>query len=188
MVHSDGKQNYQSFIFWRTYSDCWHFSGYVGEHFFAPALCPYGNNFLVRWCTTSLLQSCLWLFGQGISWLLGRKREETYSLVPSFSRLDSRFFLLGVCKKILFIMKRYKMLMSSVTESSQLQSTLPMKCLVVSGEKLNIILMCVMALIVPLLRSTEHIRNVMRSSVWKYVSFSITLYGWRYIMFYIIAI
>jgi len=52
------------------------------------------------------------------------------------------------------------------------------------GEKLSIVLMCVVALMVPIFRSTEHIRNCVRSSVWKCVCFSITPCGWRYVLFY----
>jgi hypothetical protein len=44
-------------------------------------------------------------------------------------------------------------------------------------KKLNIILTCVVPLMVPILRSTKHIRNFMRSSVCKCTSFSNTLYG-----------
>jgi hypothetical protein len=33
-------------------------------------------------------------------------------------------------------------------------------------------LICVMPLMVPILRSTEHIRNFVRSSIWKYINFS----------------
>jgi len=40
---------------------------------------------------------------------------------------------------------------------SELQSALPMKFLPVPGEKLNIVLMCVMSLMVPILKSIEHI-------------------------------
>jgi len=55
--------------------------------------------------------------------------------------------------------------MSYMTESSELQSVLPMKFLQIPGEKLNIILMFVMPLMVPTLKSTEHIRNFVKSSV-----------------------
>jgi len=68
--------------------------------------------------------------------------------------------------------------MSCVTESLQLQSALPMKCLLIAGEKLNIILMCFVQLIAPILRCTEHTRNLMKFSVWKCIDFSRTLYGW----------
>jgi len=47
--------------------------------------------------------------------------------------------------------------------------------------KLNIVLLCVVPLIVPILRYTEHISNFGRSSVWKCIYFSNTLYVWRYI-------
>jgi len=48
--------------------------------------------------------------------------------------------------------------MSYVTESSDLQSLLPMKCLPVPGKKLNIVLLCFVPQMVPTMRSTEHIR------------------------------
>jgi len=76
--------------------------------------------------------------------------------------------------------------MNCVTESSELQSALQKKCLPVPGEKLSIIMMCIMPLIVPILRSTEHIRNFVRSSVWKCIDFPNTLYNWKYILFYFI--
>jgi hypothetical protein len=44
-------------------------------------------------------------------------------------------------------------------------AALPMKWLSVPGEKLNIILMCATPLMVPILRSAEHIRNFVRSTV-----------------------
>jgi hypothetical protein len=49
--------------------------------------------------------------------------------------------------------------MSCVTDSSELHSALPSKCSPLHGEELNIVLMCVMPVMVPILRSTEHIRN-----------------------------
>jgi hypothetical protein len=49
--------------------------------------------------------------------------------------------------------------MRYVTGSSELQSALQMKFFPVSGEKLDVVLMCVAPLIVPILGSTEHIRN-----------------------------
>jgi len=53
-----------------------------------------------------------------------------------------------------------------------------MKCLpIIPGKKLNNILMCVMPLIVPILWSTEHIRNSVKLSVGKHIDFSKTLYG-----------
>jgi hypothetical protein len=71
--------------------------------------------------------------------------------------------------------------------SSRALCMLPVKCLQVPHVKLNIILMCVIPLMVPILRSAEDLRNFMKSSVWKCINFCSTLYGWRYI-FYIIAI
>jgi len=58
----------------------------------------------------------------------------------------------------------------------------------VPGEKLHVILVCVMPLMVPTLRSTERIRNCVRYSVWKCIDFSYELHGWRYRMFYFIVI
>jgi hypothetical protein len=52
-----------------------------------------------------------------------------------------------------------------------------MKCLPISGEKLSIILVCVELLMMTILRSTEHIRNFVRSSVWKCIDFSNTISG-----------
>jgi len=52
--------------------------------------------------------------------------------------------------------------MSCVTESSELQSALPMKCLPVPVQKLNKVLMCVVLLTVSILTSAEHIRNFVR--------------------------
>jgi hypothetical protein len=63
---------------------------------------------------------------------------------------------------------------------------LPMTCLIAPGEELFIVLMYVLPLMVPILRFTEHIRNFRGSSVWKYIDTSNTVYGWRYIMFYIV--
>jgi hypothetical protein len=54
---------------------------------------------------------------------------------------------------------------SCVRESSELQSKVSMKWLPVSGEELYIVLMCFVPLMVPILRSTEYVRNFGRSSV-----------------------
>jgi len=62
--------------------------------------------------------------------------------------------------------------MNCVTELSELQSVLPVDYLSVSCQKLNIVLMCVMPLMVPILRYIEHIRNFVMSSV-KNVSVSL---------------
>jgi hypothetical protein len=75
--------------------------------------------------------------------------------------------------------------MRCMIESSQLQSASPVKCMAVSGKKLNTILMYVVPLMGPILRSTEHIRNFVRSSVWRCTDFSRTLYGWD--MFYLVS-
>jgi len=55
--------------------------------------------------------------------------------------------------------------MSSLTESSKLQSALPMKCFPVPGEKLGIVLMCAVRLLVPILKSAEQRGDFVRSSV-----------------------
>jgi hypothetical protein len=52
---------------------------------------------------------------------------------------------------------------------SQLQSALQFRCLPVSEYRLDV---CVMPLIVPILRSTGHIRNFVTSDVSKYIDFS----------------
>jgi hypothetical protein len=76
------------------------------------------------------------------------------------------FFFCGFVKDIvLFVVKKCKTQISCMTESSELQIVLPVKCLPVPGKELNVILMCVMLLMVPMLRYTEHIRNVVNSSV-----------------------
>jgi len=49
--------------------------------------------------------------------------------------------------------------------SSRALCMLPVKCLQVPHVKLNIILMCVIPLMVPILRSAEDLRNFMKSSV-----------------------
>jgi hypothetical protein len=77
--------------------------------------------------------------------------------LPQFSFDSSEFFLAVSVKKC-------KMLMSCVTELSELQCRLPMKCLPLCGEKVNIIFLCVVPLMVPILKS-EHIRGFVRSSV-----------------------
>lgn len=58
--------------------------------------------------------------------------------------------------------------MSCVTES-ELQSALPKKCLPVPGEKLNIVLICFVSLMVPLLRSSERTIYGVRSSVSNFI-------------------
>jgi len=47
---------------------------------------------------------------------------------------------------------------------NELQSALPMKCLSVPVQILNIVCMCVVPLEVPISRSTEHIRNFVTSN------------------------
>jgi len=135
--------------------DWWKFPGYDGEHCFAS--CSYGHTFPVRRCTTLYLPSCLWLSGQEVFWSLDRERGAYFlaSSSPDFTPLD--IFFWGFVKQN--ILKNCKMWMSCVTESSELQSSLPTKCLPVPGNELNIAFMCVVPLMVPIFRSTEHIRN-----------------------------
>jgi len=47
---------------------------------------------------------------------------------------------------------------------------------------------CVVPLMVPLLKSTVHIRNFVRSSFWKYIDSYNPLYGWNYTILYFTAI
>jgi len=54
--------------------------------------------------------------------------------------------------------------MSCIAELSVLQCVLLMKCLPMHSEKLNVVLMCVKPLMVPIMRSTGHIRNFVRST------------------------
>jgi hypothetical protein len=44
--------------------------------------------------------------------------------------------------------------------------------------------MCVVSLMVPIVTSTENIRNFVRSNVWKCIDFCNMLYGWRYTTFH----
>jgi len=78
-------------------------------------------------------------------------------------------------------MKKRKMWTGRVTESSELQSPLLMKCLPIPGEKLNIVLMCVVPLMVAILRSSEPIGYFVRFGVRKCIDLCNTLYSWRYI-------
>jgi hypothetical protein len=120
----------------------------------------------------------LWIGTEGLSTWPPRS--------PDLTPLD--FFLLVICKGH-FYRKKCKMWMSCVAESSELQSALPMNFRPFTGEKLGIVLMCVILLMVPILRCNEHIRNFKESNVWKCMDFSNSFYGWRniYIMFHLIA-
>jgi hypothetical protein len=71
---------------------------------------------------------------------------------------------------------------------NELQSALPVKCLPVPGDELNILLMCVVPLMVPILSSTEHLRKFVSSIVRKCIDLSNTRYGWNHQMFYFIGI
>jgi hypothetical protein len=148
------------FSFEKTYHDWWLFSGYDGEHWFAS--CPTGYSFLVRWYTTSLFPFIRAFQGKKfleISWLLNSK------MGPPFFRYGSTIFLLlGSVKDIVYREKVKKMWMSCITELSELQSSLPMECLPIPVEKINIVLMRVTPLIAPVLTSTNHIRNFVRCS------------------------
>jgi hypothetical protein len=98
------------------------------------------------------------------------------------THLDFVFFLKTLC------LEKCKIWMTCVTESSELQSPLPMKCFPIPGEKLNIVLMCVVPLMVPILRSAKHISNYVRFSVWKCIDVSNTVCGWRYIYIFFILL
>jgi hypothetical protein len=69
----------------------------------------------------------------------------------------------------------------------ELQSTLQVKRFPVHGEKLNIVLMCVIPLMVSILRSSGHIRNFESSSVWKWL-ISPVYFMVEDILFYFIAV
>jgi len=66
--------------------------------------------------------------------------------------------------------------MRCMIELSELQSVLPKKCFPIPGEKVTIILVCIVPLIMLTLRYSEHIRKFVKSSVWKYIDFFNTLY------------
>jgi hypothetical protein len=87
--------------------------------------------------------------------------------ITNLTTLD--FFFLEVCKR--HFREKVKTWMRCWTESSELQSALPMKRLPTPGQKLNIVLIGVVPLIVPILRSAEHVRNSVRFSVWKCTNF-----------------
>jgi len=98
-VRFSGKQSYWSFLFEETVvtGDT---SGYDVKHCFV--LCSCGNNFPIRWCTTSLLPLCSCLCGEGVSWSVCRKRE-THFLTLSFSRFGtSGVFFWGFVKDIVY--------------------------------------------------------------------------------------
>jgi hypothetical protein len=144
---------------------------------------------VMRWDSRWLV-TIFWLWWRTLyreSPFIVRKRWSHW-LVPTFSRfVSSGFFFWGFVKEIVYS-EKHKMWMSCMTEqSAELQNATPIKCLSVHGEKLDIVLMCVVPLMVPILRSTEHIRNFVRSSVWKCINLSSTYYGWRYIMLCFIA-
>jgi len=174
-------KSYQLFLFWRTYVDWWHFSGYDGKHCFLS--CPSENSIPTD----------------------GEPPHLSHSLAPCFPECDySEFFLLQGCK-IHYWEEVQSMngLHDRIFRAAECV-TKEINSAWVGGKKLNIILMChatnsahieiwahkklcevqclkmyLMPLIVPILRS-EHIGNFVRSSVWKCINFPSTLYGWRY--------
>jgi hypothetical protein len=81
---------------------------------------------------------------------------------PDLTPLD--FFSWVFVKDILYC-EKCKMCIFCMTELSEQQSVLPMKCLPTHGKKLNIILLCVVPQMELILKSTEHIKNVVRSIV-----------------------
>lgn len=89
-------------------------------------------------------------------------RREPIPWTPRSLDLTSSgiFFLFwGVCKA------HYGKKKQNVSCATELESALLMKCLPVSSERLNIILMCVVPLMVTIKRRTGHIRNFVMSSV-----------------------
>jgi hypothetical protein len=134
-----------------------------GESCFAS--CPHGNSFSVRWCATSLLPLCSCLAGEGLSWLIRRCGLFPNTFVHQIWL--SGVFLLGFCGRHCLSWKSTKCKWV-VWQLLELLSALPMKYLPVCGKKLNIVLMCVVPVMVPILIPTEHI-NFLRSNVWKCV-------------------
>jgi len=103
------------------------------------------------------------------------KRVKPIPCTPSFSRFHSSgYFLREICKIHCLAWKSAKCEWVA-WQQSELQSALPMKCLSAPVQKLNIVLMCVVPLIVPILMSTEHIRGFEMPSVWKCINFCNTL-------------
>jgi len=164
----------------RTYDDWSHCCGYDREYGFLSCSC--GNRFLVRCCTTSLI-SCSFLSEQGVSWSLRTKRR-IHSLAPSFSGFNvSDFFRLEICKGYCLTWKSIKYECFAWQNCQAWSVTY----LPITRQKMNnVVLMCFLII----WRSTECIRNFVRSGIWLRIDFSNTLYGWRYtnIMFYFIAI
>jgi hypothetical protein len=95
--------------------------------------CPCRNSFTVRWCTTSLLQSFSCLCGHGVSWSLDRKRGPIPDLTPL------NFFFWEFVKDIVYRENLQDVNGLHDTESSELQSALPMNCFPVPGQKLCIL-------------------------------------------------
>jgi hypothetical protein len=95
--------------------------------------------------------------------LMGRGRSIPW--LPYSPDLTSLDFFWAFVEGTVHCEKSENIRLGCLTGLLELQSGLPMKCLLTPGEKLNIILMCVMPLTVSILRSTEHIRNFVKSSV-----------------------
>jgi hypothetical protein len=104
----------------------------VMENCFASHSCR--NNFPVRWCTTSVLQSCYFRSGQRTHWTLNGKRG-LVSWHPCSSDLTQASSLKTRCK--IWI--------------SCLKVVLELQCPPVLGEKLNIALKCALPLTVAIL-------------------------------------
>jgi hypothetical protein len=114
---------------------------------------------------STLLLLCWCLSRQGVSRSLVSRRGAPFPglfVLQIWLLLDFSFW--GFVKDNIYREKSAKC-MSCVTESSELKCVLPMKHLPAPVEKLNIVLMCVVPLMVPILRSAENIRNCVRSSV-----------------------
>jgi hypothetical protein len=90
---------------------------------------------------------------------------------PIFSHL---WIFLRVCKiKYIFYRGRCKLWMNCVKESFRTAGCVTSEMFATNWPD-NIVLTCVVSLMVPILGSTGHIRNFVRSSVWKSIDFSNT--------------
>jgi hypothetical protein len=87
--------------------------------------------------------------------VIARKAAKSHHDTPRTPDLTSLAFFWEFVKDVVYREKivKYERCM---TESSELQSASPMKWLPVPGEKLNIVLICVVPLMVAILRATEH--------------------------------
>jgi len=66
MIHFDGKQSDGTFLFWRNYSDWWHFSDYCGGRCFAS--CPCGNIFELDGASPHFCHRVYAYLGQRVTW------------------------------------------------------------------------------------------------------------------------